>query len=115
MSDSIAFIGARDTVAGFTPLGVEAHPVDGPAAASRALRRCVRAGVAIVFVTEPVAEMLEEELAALRFEPTPAVLVVPSMTSTGGGGIERLRALVEKAIGADILSRNDSGDPDANE
>lgn len=108
MSDSIAFLGSKDTVAGFVPLGVTTYPVTDRPAARTALRRCLADHAAVVFVTEEVAAMLNDELRALRFKPTPAILVVPSAVGGEKVGLERLRALVEKAVGADILSREET-------
>ena len=108
MSDTIAFIGSRDTVAGFVPLGVATFPATDPPAARAALRRCLADHAAVVFVTEEVAGMIEEDLRALRFQPTPAILVVPSAAGGVRLGLERLKTLVEKAVGADILSRDES-------
>jgi V/A-type H+-transporting ATPase subunit F len=108
MSDSIAFLGSKDTVAGFVALGVEAYPVADRAEARTALRRCRAEKTAVVFVTEEVAAMLDDELAALRFEPTPAILVVPSAIGGEEFGLKRLKILVEKAVGADILSREET-------
>ncbi|MBN1425859.1 V-type ATP synthase subunit F [Candidatus Fermentibacteria bacterium] len=105
MPDGMAFLGSSDSVKGFTPLGVAPYPVHDRESALQALRGCVREGYAIVCVTEEIAELLEPELKALRFQPTPAVLVVPSMTGSTGLGLRRLKTLVEKAVGADILSR----------
>lgn len=105
MSEAIAFLGSTDTVKGFLPLGVRPYPVETREAALEALKDCLRRKVAIVVVAEEIAQVLEHELRALRFCPTPAILVVPSMTMASGMGMERLRSLVEKAVGADILSR----------
>ncbi|MCU0612102.1 MAG: V-type ATP synthase subunit F [Candidatus Eisenbacteria bacterium] len=105
MADGIAFLGSTDTVKGFTPLGVSTYPATNRESALQALRGCLQEGFAIVCVTEEIALLLEQELKALRFEPTPAILVVPSMTGSTGLGLRRLKTLVEKAVGADILSR----------
>lgn len=107
MPDGMAFLGSRDSVKGFSPLGVVAYPAHDRESALQALRGCVQQGYAIVCVTEEIAGLLEPELKALRFQPTPAVLVVPSMTGSSGVGLRRLKTLVEKAVGADILSRED--------
>ncbi len=105
MAEGIAFLGSADSVKGFRPLGIATFPVTEREAAVKALRDCLAARYAIVWVTEDVALLLEEELKAIRFEPTPAILVLPPMTGSKGLGLRRLKALVEKAVGADILSR----------
>lgn len=106
-TNAIAFLGSKDTVKGFVPLGVSAYATGDRESALQALRACLREGFAIVCVTEEIAVLLEQELKALRFEPTPAILVVPSMSGSSGLGLHRLKSLVEKAVGADILSREE--------
>ncbi len=108
MSDRIAFLGSKDTVVGFTPLGISTYAVADRESALAALRECLNSNFAILFVTEMIAELIEGELKAIRFSPTPAILVVPSILGSTGLGIRRLRALVEKAVGADILFREGS-------
>jgi len=107
MAEGIAFLGSKDTVKGFKPLGVAIYPSADRESAVQALRACLQEGFAIVCVAEEIAVLLEQELKALRFEPTPAILVVPSMTGSTGLGLRRLKTLVEKAVGADIFSRED--------
>ncbi len=113
MSERVAFLGSKDTVAGFTPLGVATFPVNGYDSARDAFTICLKNRFAILFVTEEISELLEKELKSIRFEPTPAVLVVPSMMGSKWLGLSRLRNLVEKAVGADILTRDEPVSKDA--
>ena len=108
MSSHVAFLGSADTVKGFIPLGIHTYPVENQSEARTIFRECIERDFAILFVTEEVALYLETELRSIRFNPTPAVLVVPSMLGSQGLGLSRLRSLVEKAVGADILSREES-------
>jgi V/A-type H+-transporting ATPase subunit F len=108
MSENVAFIGNRESVAGFIPLGLAAYPVTDRSTAVEALNDCLKSGFAVLFVTEEIAELLADEIRAVRFRPTPAILVVPSTLGSTGLGLRRLRTLVEKAVGADILSRENS-------
>jgi len=108
MSKYVAFLGSTDTVKGFIPLGIHAYPVEDQIEARTIFQKCIEQDFAILFVTEEVASFLEAELRSIRFNSTPAVLVVPSMLGSRGLGLSRLRTLVEKAVGADILSREES-------
>ena len=44
---------------------------------------------------------------ALSAEPLPAAVIIPEGQESTGQGLARLRAIVEKAIGADILFRGE--------
>lgn len=107
MSERIAFLGSKDTVSGFIPLGVAAYAVSDHESALGAFNECLARRYAVLFMTEEIAQALEKELKAIRFNQTPAVLVVPSILGSQGLGLRRLRSLVEKAVGADILSRDE--------
>jgi V/A-type H+-transporting ATPase subunit F len=105
--EPIAFLGDRDTVAGFRPLGLGVYPVRDQAEARVALQTARESGCRVLLMTEEAAAWLDAELEEMAAHPLPAVLVVPSTKGTAGLGMQRLRSLVEKAVGADIFSRED--------
>jgi V/A-type H+-transporting ATPase subunit F len=106
-TEPIVFIGDRDTVSGFRSLGLSAYPVRTDGDAREALQTARKGGCRVVLVTEQAARWLRDELQEMAMRPFPAVVVVPSIRGSEGLGMERLRALVEKAVGADIFSRED--------
>jgi V/A-type H+-transporting ATPase subunit F len=106
-TEPIVFLGDRDTVTGFGSLGLGVHPVRTQEDAREALQAAREGGCRVLLVTEQTARWLEDELEQLATRPFPAVLVVPSTRGSQGLGMERLRSLVEKAVGADIFSRED--------
>ncbi len=106
-TEAIAFLGDRDSVSGFRPLGVSVHAVRSQEDARKALDAARERGSRVVLVTEEVALWLQSELREVAAEPLPVVLVVPSTRGTQGLGMRQLRRLVEKAVGADIFSRED--------
>ncbi len=106
-AEPIAFLGDRDTVVGFRSLGLSAYPVRTQEDAREALRVARESGCRVLVVTEQTARWLQDELREMATHPLPAVLVVPSTRGSQGLGMERLRGLVEKAVGADIFSRED--------
>jgi V/A-type H+-transporting ATPase subunit F len=103
----IAFLGDRDTVAGFRPLGLSVHAVRSPEDAREALHAAREGGCRLLLVTEQAALWLQDELQEMATRSLPAVLVVPSTRGSQGLGMQRLRGLVEKAVGADIFARED--------
>jgi V/A-type H+-transporting ATPase subunit F len=107
MAEPIAFLGDRDTVAGFRPLGVRVYPVRDPDQAREALQEARDSGCRVLLMTEQAATWLREEVEEMASDPLPAVLVVPSTRGATGLGMRRLHSLVEKAVGADIFARED--------
>lgn len=103
----IAMVGGPDSVMGFRALGLDTYPVTDPARAAAAFDECVRSGYAAIFVTEGFAAGLAARMKALAAKPLPAVIVIPEGQQSTGLGLAKLRATVEKAIGADILFRGE--------
>jgi V/A-type H+-transporting ATPase subunit F len=67
----------------------------------------VREGFAIILVTEPVAELIHDEIADYQARTLPAVVVVPDNTGSGGVGLKHIEDAVIKAVGANIFSESE--------
>lgn len=104
----IAIIGARDSILGFRALGLEVYAVSSAAEAAGAFDECVRRKYAAVFITEGFVADLKERMKTAAAQPTPAVVIIPEGQESQGLGLARLKAVVEKAIGADILFRGET-------
>jgi V/A-type H+-transporting ATPase subunit F len=103
----VAAVGSRDTVLAFRALGLEVVPAETAAEASRAVFNLAQAGCAVIFITEDMAAQIGETMERYRTEPLPAIIPIPGATGSDGSGMKRVRANVEKAIGADILFREE--------
>ena len=95
----IGAIGDRDSVLGFSALGVEVAFADAPAEAVQALRRFAHDEFAVIYITEQLAQYMEAEIAVYKDRLTPAVILIP-----GKSGLDAVRKSVERAVGADIIS-----------
>jgi len=99
----VAVIGDKDSILGFKALGVATYPVTGPAEALRALREIERDKVAVVCITEAIAEHIQPEIDALNQKTLPAVVLIPNNKGSLGHGMRQIKKNAEKALGADIL------------
>ncbi len=102
----VAAIGSREAVLAFKALGIEAVPVSSGDEAGRALFTLAEQGVAVIFITEDVAVQIPEAIDRYRTSVLPAIIPIPGEMGSTGLGMERVRANVEKAVGADILFTN---------
>ena len=104
----IAVIGRRDTVMGFTALGLEAYPgADGTEA--KAILRALthdREDVAIIYIEEDIAAQLQSQIDKIKDSPKPAIILIPGREGSLGMGLSALNAAVERAIGTNILENN---------
>ena len=108
-------IGSREAVGGFALLGVDIIPVQSAPEAVEQLFRLKREttmddrGVerplyAIVFVTEDLSSGISpEDEKKLARGALPAIVPIPSHRGSTGYGQLRLKRIVERAVGSDIL------------
>ena len=103
----IGIIGDRDSVLGFMALGFSVHEADRPEAAAAILAGLVKSGeYAVIFIVENYAMELEEELSKYKNMPLPAITVIPGKDGSTGYGIAAIRNAVERAVGADIIFKD---------
>jgi V/A-type H+/Na+-transporting ATPase subunit F len=112
----IAIVGPRASVRGFSLLGADVIPASSPQEAVTELHRLkthVTAGehgdghqtYAIVFITEDLASQISAEDEKLLAQGAlPAIIPLPSHRGTSGYGLARLKRIVERAVGSDILA-----------
>ena len=96
----IAVIGDKDSVCGFSCLGLETVVVYAEKDAKREFRRLVNSEYAIIYVTEKTAEMLSSEISQLYNCVTPAVILIPGVSGNTGDGLKSIDRSVERAVGS---------------
>lgn len=100
----IAFIGDRDSVAGFRAFGIAARPVSGADETREAFAKAVKDGFAVIFVTEDAYEICSEQIAEYRDLALPTVTVLPNVRGSRGTAAAEIARAVSSAVGADILT-----------
>ena len=99
-------VGERDAVLCFKAVGMRVEPAATPEETARALFRLTREGVRVIFITETAAMQAPEALKRYQAESDIAIIPIPGSQGSTGYALRRVRANVEKAIGADILFGN---------
>ncbi len=104
----IGIIGNRDAVLGFMALGFSVHEAADAEEAAKELHAMVRSGeFGVIFLTENYASQMEDDTARYRDLPIPAIVSIPGQEGSSGYGMNNLRHAVERAVGADILFKDD--------
>ena len=102
-----AIVGTKETVGGFALLGVDVVPVETEQEAVEALHKLKKEEehpYAIVFITEDLASGISpDDEKKLARGALPAFIPIPSHKGSTGYGLERLKRIVERAVGSDIL------------
>ncbi len=101
-------VGERDAVLCFKALGMTVIPTATPDETAKALFSLTQRGVKLIFITESTAQGAPEALKRYQTDPQVAIIPIPGSTGSGGYAMSRVKANVEKAIGADILFGNNS-------
>lgn len=109
MSD-IAVIGDRDSVLGFKALGFDVYEATEPDKAARILHKLAAAQTPIIYLTEQLAQHLQEDIRKYQFRTTPAIILIPGAAGSLDIGLTQIRSLVEKAVGMDVLRDNGPGE-----
>lgn len=100
----IAVLGERDSVLGFSALGLSVFPVEHGGEATEKFRTLARSGeYAIIYVTETFYEELQSIIDRYKDSVTPAVIMIPGADGASGLGKKALDDAVERAIGANII------------
>ena len=92
----------------FMALGVRVYAVDTKEEAQRALFDAAKGGAAVILITEETAREIPEAISRYSAQPVPAIIPIPGASGGTGLGMANVRANVEKAVGADILFKEEN-------
>jgi V/A-type H+-transporting ATPase subunit F len=100
----IAALGGKESICGFSSLGVECFPTDDAAEAAKTMHTLAGNGCAVVFLTESLAAAMGTEWERYRDMPLPAVILIPGVSGNTGAGMAAVSRSVEQAVGSDIIN-----------
>lgn len=104
----IGLIGEAQDIQAFSALGLDLFPVQDPAAVGDLLPRLVKTGeYGIILITEAVGEAARGIVEANTNLPLPSIAFIPGSQGSRGFARERLRRIVERAVGVDILGKTE--------
>lgn len=104
--NKIGVVGDSDSIIGFRTLGIDVYPA-AENEVTAVINRLAASGYAIIFVTEQAAEAAAETIDRYKTSPFPAIIPIPGNRGGAGFGMKGIHANVEKAIGADILFKDE--------
>ena len=101
-NNKIAIIGDKDSILSFKAIGVDVYPAKNYFDAQDTLKKLARE-YAVIFITEDIAEKIQDIIKRYKVRPIPAVIPIPSAQGSSGFGMKSISKDVEQAIGEDIL------------
>ena len=104
MVKNIAVMGDRESVKGFSAVGIDAIVCDEPTDASAVFKKITEKDkYAVIYITEELFEQAHKEIERYSESAVPAVIPIPGARGNTGIGSARLSSFVEQAVGSDIL------------
>lgn len=104
----IAVMGDRDSIYGFAALGLDIYPAAQKEEAAKLLKKLADGRYAVIYITEALQAVLEDEIDRYRTEQIPAIIPIPGVTGNTGMGMLSVKKSVEQAVGSDIIFNNDN-------
>ena len=102
----IVIIGEKEDILPYQSIGVEIEPVKTTADTISALRKTTQnPHVAIILITENMAEQCLDTITELRSKTNKAITIVPTEQGSRQISIIELSKEIARAVGMDILSK----------
>ena len=99
----IAVIGDRESVYGFSSLGIDIYPAYSGEEAKRLINKLADESYAVIYITEALAKDASETIEKYSREITPAIILIPGVTGNTGEGMNSVLKSIERAVGSSIL------------
>ena len=99
----VGVVGDKDSILAFKALGIDVYPVIEIEEAKKVIDKMAFNNYAVIFVTEQIAQNLDETIKRYNRQMLPAIILIPSNQGSLNIGMQRIRDNVEKAVGVNIL------------
>ncbi|MGE5598363.1 MAG: V-type ATP synthase subunit F [Bacteroidota bacterium] len=104
----IALVGEEHDIQSFRALGLDLFPVGDPGEVGATLARLIKSNeYGIILITEAIGEAARGVVEEAANRALPSLVFIPGGAGSRGFALERLRRIVERAVGVDILSRKE--------
>jgi V/A-type H+-transporting ATPase subunit F len=103
----IGVIGDKDSILGFKALGLSVFPVTQVSEAVDTLHNMAKENFAVIYITEQIAKDIMDEIESYKDDRLPAIIPIPGNQGSLGIGMQNVKKSVERAVGADILFRDE--------
>lgn len=104
--EKIAVLGDKDLILAFKAIGMDVFSANTAGEAQEQIKLLAR-NYSVIFITENLAEMIEEDIEKYRTRAYPAIIPIPSSKGASGFGMAGIKKDVERAVGTDILFNQD--------
>ena len=99
----IAVIGDRESVYGFSSLGLDIYPAYSGDEAKGLIKKLAEENYAVIYITEALAKDASEIIEKYSRVITPAIILIPGVSGNTGEGMSSVMKSIERAVGSSIL------------
>lgn len=99
----IGVVGDKDSILSFKAIGIDVYPVVDEKEAQKTVDKMARDNYGVIFITENIAQNIEETISRYSKNLVPAIILIPNNQGSLGIGLKNVVDNVEKAIGVNIL------------
>lgn len=99
----VAIIGTKESIMGFSPLGIEIFSAENDESTEKKLNFLVKNDYGIIYITEDFALNLEKKIEKIQKESSITIIPIPGISNNNGIGMKNVKKYVETAVGQDIL------------
>ncbi|WP_317316338.1 V-type ATP synthase subunit F [Peptostreptococcus russellii] len=103
----IGAVGDKDSILAFKSIGIDVYPVVDEREARATIDSLADKQYGLIFVTEHIAQEIEETIQRYKKKIVPAIILIPSNQGTLGIGMRDINKNVEKAVGSNIFANSD--------
>lgn len=98
----IAVVGDKESIFGFSAIGMDIYPAYEEDEIKSLIPRLIEENYAIIYITENVSIKAKKYLEKLQKNKIPAIITIPSNTGSLNYGENRIKEMVQKAVGIEI-------------
>ena len=99
----IAVIGDRESVYGFSSLGLDIYPAYSGSEAKDLIEKLAEENYAVIYITEALAKDASDIIEKYSRVITPAIILIPGVSGNTGEGMSSVLKSIERAVGSSIL------------
>ncbi len=99
----IAVIGDRESVYGFSSLGLDIYPAYSGDEAKILIKKLAEDNYAVIYITEALAKEASDTIEKYSRVITPAIILIPGVSGNTGEGMSSVMKSVERAVGSALL------------
>ena len=98
----IAVVGDKESILGFSAIGMDIYPAYELEDIKNIFPKLIEEKYAIIYKTENVSLKSEKYLEVFKKNKIPAIITIPSSTANLKYGQNRIKEMVQKAVGIEI-------------